>query len=1142
MARFVIILSLLIALVFASIESNAQKVEVILPKDSSVISLGEVTFSWNTFSKTTDYYQLQIANDSNFISLFIDENLPSNSYALSNLDPATLYFWKIRAYDQGSYSEWSDTLMFRYFNPNVIDSLIVWFKPDSGLIASDTLVIQWNNAVADTMHISQSVEAKQPYIIDSLGIINNYSSINFDGVNDFLQTELLTQNIEQPFSVISFFNSDKTTYSHIYDAKTGGATSRCFSIIPDLSKHQLFGGVYLALNSTYTPGDYCIRTDIFNGINSKIDLYKGSQSSGNGGANTMDGITIGSRWSGVFPFLGQINEIILYDKEINDSLLKLNYEYLRWKYAPAVNLGENKYCEVDSSIITIENEYKSYYWSTGDTIKSITVYSTGRYSLTVTDIFNNTSVDSIYIAFHEVPNIHNIEDTTLCYGDTIHWGTSVDGYNYLWSDFSTDSVLSISNEGTYFFILTDASYCTYTSDTAHITIDTYPIDVSLGLDDTICAGQNIRLKNGEAETISYLWSTGESSNSIVVETAGDYSVTTTNSLSCVARDTVNLDIRGQTPMVDFSFDHLCFDDSVQFTDLSQSLDQSNIVEWQWDFGDVQTGLEQNPMHLYADTGWFAVRLKIITDSLCENEVQKMLPVYSLPVANFSFGQTCTGYNVPFYNQSTTDMGFISETKWFFSETDSTYNISPTHSYTQMGDYNVILSVSNNFGCIDSIHKTVSVKHTPVADFTYTPLCYGREATFFDASQTISTNPITHTSWLSSLGQQSEDPTPTFTLPQVGPFQMQLRAIGVNGCADTIQKSLWVFPNPIAHFQANNLCLRDSLHVTNLSTDEQSDIKHYYWWLDKQLISTNEQLSLLPPDTGNFWLTLKVISESGCENTDSSLFTVFPLPKASFSVSEHYNTANKWIYFTADSLADTWQYEYHFGDDYLGNEANTQHMYTNIGYFEPYLKVQTENACYDSSFSYVKIVQPLLDLMISDLNISKIDGRMAISLRLSNVGNLDIEQIKFKIELNDELTFEEIYPSVLDIGGTTIYTLNSRFYQDISNEYYLCITALPYGEFEDIDLDNNILCQAHQTNEIILKLYPNPVKESMFLLMNSEDELVYNYQITDMAGKVLIYGQTKVLEGLNRYEIDTKTLSSGLYILKIGTSIKKFVKQ
>lgn len=47
---------------------------------------------------------------------------------------------------------------------------------------------------------------------------------------------------------------------------------------------------------------------------------------------------------------------------------------------------------------------------------------------------------------------------------------------------------------------------------------------------------------------------------------------------------------------------------VQFTDLSTSYD--SIVSWEWDFGDVETSIEQNPTHEYSDAGTYTVKLTV----------------------------------------------------------------------------------------------------------------------------------------------------------------------------------------------------------------------------------------------------------------------------------------------------------------------------------------------------------------------------------------------------------------------------------------------------------------------------------------------------------------------------------------------------
>jgi gliding motility-associated-like protein len=81
----------------------------------------------------------------------------------------------------------------------------------------------------------------------------------------------------------------------------------------------------------------------------------------------------------------------------------------------------------------------------------------------------------------------------------------------------------------------------------------------------------------------------------------------------------------QVPTADFARDPnvvTMLNPMYEFSDLS-SID---VIEWNWDFGDLTTDLiNQNPIHTYQDTGFYPVTL-IVTNGFCEDTIVKAVQV------------------------------------------------------------------------------------------------------------------------------------------------------------------------------------------------------------------------------------------------------------------------------------------------------------------------------------------------------------------------------------------------------------------------------------------------------------------------------------------------------------------------------------
>jgi gliding motility-associated-like protein len=53
-----------------------------------------------------------------------------------------------------------------------------------------------------------------------------------------------------------------------------------------------------------------------------------------------------------------------------------------------------------------------------------------------------------------------------------------------------------------------------------------------------------------------------------------------------------------------------------------------VISWFWDFGDGGISTEQNPIHAFADTGWYQVMLVVTNEYGCTDTIIK--PFYSYP--------------------------------------------------------------------------------------------------------------------------------------------------------------------------------------------------------------------------------------------------------------------------------------------------------------------------------------------------------------------------------------------------------------------------------------------------------------------------------------------------------------------------------
>ncbi|PXY01312.1 hypothetical protein DF185_11765, partial [Marinifilum breve] len=207
---------------------------------------------------------------------------------------------------------------------------------------------------------------------------------------------------------------------------------------------------------------------------------------------------------------------------------------------PVVDLGtDQETCAGGTITLDAGNAGSTYLWSNGLTTQTITVSTSGNYSVVVTDANGCSSTDDVNVTVHPNPTVDLGADQETCAGNTITLDAGNAGATYLWSNGSTTQTITVSTSGNYSVVVTDANGCSSTDD-VNVTVHPNPV-VDLGLDQETCAGNTITLDAGNAGS-TYLWSNGVTTQTIIVSTSGNYSVVVTDANGCSTTDDVNVSI------------------------------------------------------------------------------------------------------------------------------------------------------------------------------------------------------------------------------------------------------------------------------------------------------------------------------------------------------------------------------------------------------------------------------------------------------------------------------------------------------------------------------------------------------------------------------------------------------------------------
>lgn len=199
-------------------------------------------------------------------------------------------------------------------------------------------------------------------------------------------------------------------------------------------------------------------------------------------------------------------------------------------YIPQVDLGADTVYLCDGSTLTLDagpDGTVSYLWSTGETTQTIDVTTAGTY---VVIVENGTcpSCDSVTVFVTPSVSVDLGPDLSPCDNSVITLDAGATPPNYNWSTGNTSQTIDVTTSGTY-SVTVDNGGCFATDDVV-ITYYPTPSDPSV-LDAEICNAPTATL---DAENVgsTYLWSTGETTQTIDVAEAGSYVVTISNGPFC----------------------------------------------------------------------------------------------------------------------------------------------------------------------------------------------------------------------------------------------------------------------------------------------------------------------------------------------------------------------------------------------------------------------------------------------------------------------------------------------------------------------------------------------------------------------------------------------------------------------------------
>ena len=265
----------------------------------------------------------------------------------------------------------------------------------------------------------------------------------------------------------------------------------------------------------------------------------------------------------------------------------------------------------DSVVVDLTHpNITSYNWSTGATTPMATLHNAGWHTVTISDGASCTVVDSIII---EKPMPVGLTDGNVVCDYILSTNYTTANASFVWNTTDTTGTITIPSIGVYTVTVTTNGGCVL-RDTATISQIIAPPSPTLSNFVDACFTDTLDAGYG-GQGMSYLWNTGDTTQTLIVDNSGFYSVTVTHPLGCSGDDysVVTIDTLPQA-----SFTVTKSGNSIGINNTSTGGNQA--VSYLWNMGDSTTYQIPNPFHTYADTGCY--RITLIVTNACGSDTAR----------------------------------------------------------------------------------------------------------------------------------------------------------------------------------------------------------------------------------------------------------------------------------------------------------------------------------------------------------------------------------------------------------------------------------------------------------------------------------------------------------------------------------------
>ncbi len=416
---------------------------------------------------------------------------------------------------------------------------------------------------------------------------------------------------------------------------------------------------------------------------------------------------------------------------------------------------------------------------------------------------------------------------------------------------------------------------------------------------------------------TYFWNFGDATNSTSFSPAHTYTSNGTYTVSLAANNNFTASCASTKTAVvvvnsicnlaaNFTYT-MGANGLVNFT--STSIGTNSFTNYRWTFGNgiVLSGNNMtSTAQTYTANGTYVVTLKDSTSNpACVSQISQTINIGNVVnpcnlSANFSGAGTNGVFN---FNNTSTGTSAGVTYLWNFGDATTSPSVSPSHTYTNAGNYTVTLSANNNYSysCVSTKTTVISVSICSLAsNFTHT---VGANGLVNFSSTSTGTNALTGYSWNFGDGNNGNGAN-TSHVYNNGNYIVTLNAVNYSvnpSCSDTSSHSIIVNTNTCIANANFSIAPTATAQYWNVIPASPANVSSAIWtWGDgssSNTLYTSHQYSA----AGTYSICLTVTVNCGATSYHCSSYYIFRSSEQDNSTMIYVNVIDPYIFMANSNI-------------------------------------------------------------------------------------------------------------------------------------------------------------------------------------------------------------------------------------------------